>query len=230
MKKSKIYVVEDEESLALLLKYNLTQAGFEVETIARGDLAEIRLLEEKPDLLLLDWMLPGISGVELCRRIKARAELKDLPVIMLTARSEESDKVQGLQTGADDYVVKPFSVVELIARINALLRRVSPERLAQTLTYDTLTLDKVSKTVTREGKNIHLGPTEFKLLEFFLEKPHRVYNREQILDNVWGRENYIDERTVDVHIGRLRSAINSGFKIKLVRTVRSAGYSLEQEK
>jgi two-component system phosphate regulon response regulator PhoB len=195
----------------------------------RGDLAETRIKEEKPDLLLLDWMLPGLSGVEMCRRIKAKPEFKDLPVIMLTARSEEADKVQGLQTGADDYVVKPFSVQELIARINALLRRTNPAKIAHQLQVQDVTLDKQAKTVTRNGTHIHLGPTEFKLLEYLMEKPQRVYSREQIMDNVWGREIYIDDRTVDVHIGRLRRAINSGFKVKHIRTVRSSGYAFTKE-
>ena len=222
------FVVEDEESLAVLLRYNLEAEGFTVECIARGDEAEARLREEQPDIVLLDWMLPGLSGIELCRRLRARPETKRLPVIMLTARAEEAERVRGLATGADDYVVKPFSVPELMARVRALLRRSSPERIADILTAGDIALDRVRRRLTRAGRDIHLGPTEMRLLEFFLQSPGRVYSRAQLLDQVWGNHVYIDERTVDVHIGRMRRALTQAGERDPVRTVRSSGYSLDE--
>ena len=224
---ARILIVEDEEALSMLLRYNLEAEGYEVDSVARGDEAETRLKERIPDLIVLDWMLPGLSGIELCRRLRARPETRQLPIIMLTARGEESEKVRGLATGADDYVVKPFSVPELLARVRALLRRTNPERVASVLAIGDLELDREKKRVTRGGRAIDLGPTEYRLLEFLMERPGRVFTREQLLDGVWGSEIYIDERTVDVHVGRLRKAINRGDETDPIRTVRGAGYSLD---
>jgi two-component system phosphate regulon response regulator PhoB len=222
-----ILIVEDEEALTLLLRYNLETQGYEVETIARGDEADTRLKEGSPDLVILDWMLPGLSGIELCRRLRARPETRQLPIIMLTARGEESERVRGLATGADDYIVKPFSVPELLARVNALLRRASPERVADVLSFGDITIDREKKRVSRSGHAIDLGPTEYRLLEFLMERPGRVFSREQLLDGVWGSDIYIDERTVDVHVGRLRKALNRGHSDDPIRTVRGAGYALD---
>ena len=224
---ARILIVEDEEPLALLLRYNLEAEGYDVETIARGDDADIRLREAAPDLVVLDWMLPGLSGIELCRRLRTRPESKALPIIMLTARGEESERVRGLATGADDYIVKPFSVPELIARVRALLRRASPERVADVLMHGDIVLDREKKRVSRSGREVELGPTEYRLLEFLMERPGRVFSREQLLDGVWGSEVYIDERTVDVHVGRLRKALNRGCEADPIRTVRGAGYALD---
>ena len=223
---ARILVVEDEEALTTLLRYNLDAEGYDVETVARGDEADTRLKERVPDLVVLDWMLPGLSGIELCRRLRARPETKQLPIIMLTARGEESERVRGLATGADDYIVKPFSVPELLARIRALLRRSKPERVAALLSAGDIELDRDTKRVSRSGREVPLGPTEFRLLEFLLENPGRVFSREQLLDQVWGRDVYIDERTVDVHVGRLRKALNRGRMPDPIRTVRGAGYAL----
>jgi two-component system phosphate regulon response regulator PhoB len=220
-------IVEDEEALTLLLRYNLEAAGYDVDTVARGDEADVRFKESPPDLVVLDWMLPGLSGIELCRRLRSRPETRALPIIMLTARGEESERVRGLSTGADDYIVKPFSVPELLARVTALLRRSSPERVAHVLSYGELELDREKKRVSRSGRAIDLGPTEFRLLEFLMERPGRVFSREQLLDGVWGRDVYIDERTVDVHVGRLRKALNRGYANDPIRTVRGAGYALD---
>ncbi|MFZ5690950.1 MAG: phosphate regulon transcriptional regulator PhoB [Pseudomonadota bacterium] len=224
---ARILIVEDEEPLSLLLRYNLESEGYQVETVARGDDADTRLRESTPDLVVLDWMLPGLSGIELCRRLRTRPETKSLPIIMLTARGEESERVRGLSTGADDYIVKPFSVPELVARIRALLRRSSPERLADVLTLGEIELDRVKKRVSRAGRDVDLGPTEFRLLEFLMERPGRVFTREQLLDGVWGSEVYIDERTVDVHVGRLRKALNRGRDSDPIRTVRGSGYAID---
>jgi two-component system phosphate regulon response regulator PhoB len=222
-----ILIVEDEEPLTTLLRYNLEAEGYEVDTVGRGDDADTRLKETAPDLVVLDWMLPGLSGIELCRRLRARPETRTLPIIMLTARGEESERVRGLATGADDYIVKPFSVPELLARIRALLRRASPERVANILAIGDLELDREKKRVSRSGRAIDLGPTEFRLLEYLMERPGRVFSREQLLDGVWGSEVYIDERTVDVHVGRLRKALNRGQGDDPIRTVRGTGYSLD---
>ena len=225
---TRILLVEDEEPLTLLIRYNLEAEGFEVDAVARGDEAELRLREEAPDLVLLDWMLPGLSGIELCRRIRARRETERLPIIMLTARGEEGDRVRGLATGADDYIVKPFSVPELLARVRALLRRAKPAHVARLLLAGDIELDRETHRVRREGRELHLGPTEFRLLEFLMQCPGRVFSREQLLDGVWGRDVYIDERTVDVHIGRLRKAINRPLGADPIRTVRGAGYSFDE--
>ena len=224
---ARILVVEDEEALTTLLRYNLDAEGYDVETVGRGDDADTRLKERVPDLIVLDWMLPGLSGIELCRRLRARPETRQLPIIMLTARGEESERVRGLATGADDYIVKPFSVPELLARVKGLLRRASPERLAAVLRYGDIELDREKRRVARSGRPIDLGPTEYRLLEFLMERPGRVFSRTQLLDAVWGSEVYIDERTVDVHVGRLRKALNRGREADPIRTVRGAGYALD---
>lgn len=223
----RIFVVEDEESLALLLRYNLESVGYLVETIVRGDEAELRLRDEVPDLVVLDWMLPGLSGLELCRRLRLRAETERLPILMLTARGEESERIRGLSVGADDYMVKPFSVPEFMARVSAILRRSKPKRLASQLVAGDLTLDRDTYRVTRDERDIHLGPTEFRLLEHLMESAGRVFSRAQLLDHVWGRESEIDERTVDVHVGRLRKALGAD-ALDPIRTVRGAGYSFDE--
>jgi two-component system phosphate regulon response regulator PhoB len=211
-----------------MLRYNLEAEGYAVDTVERGDDAETRLRENVPDLLLLDWMLPGISGIELCRRLRARETTRDLPIIMLTARGEESERVRGLATGADDYVVKPFSVPELMARVRALLRRSRPERIADRLVAGDVDLDRETRRVRRGARDLHLGPTEFRLLEYLLERRGRVFSRAQLLDGVWGQSVEIDERTVDVHIGRLRKALSRGRERDPIRTVRGAGYSFDE--
>ena len=223
----KIMVVEDEEPLGVLLRYNLEAEGYQVEIVTRGDEAEIRLQENVPDLLVLDWMVPAVSGIELCRRLRMRPETERLPIIMLTARGEESDRVRGLATGADDYLVKPFSTPEFMARVRALLRRAKPEVLSSVLKVGDIVLDRESHRVYRRKNEIRLGPTEFRLLEFLMRHPGRVYSRGQLLDNVWGDTNYIDERTVDVHVGRLRKALNRGRDGDPIRTVRGSGYAFD---
>ncbi|GLK83292.1 MULTISPECIES: phosphate regulon transcriptional regulator PhoB [Ancylobacter] len=223
-----ILIVEDEEPLTLLLRYNLESEGYSVESVARGDEAETRLREKVPDLLLLDWMLPGLSGIELCRRLRARPETERMPILMLTARGEETERVRGLATGADDYVVKPFSVPELVARVRALLRRAKPDHISTLLRAGDIELDRETKRVHRSGRELHLGPTEFRLLEFLMQSPGRVYSREQLLDGVWGQDVYIDERTVDVHVGRLRKALNRPRQPDPIRTVRGSGYSFNE--
>lgn len=225
----KIMVVEDEDTLSELLRYNLEAEGYEVEIQSRGDEAELRLREEVPDLLLLDWMLPGLSGIELCRRIRLRSETETLPIIMLTARSEESERIRGLSTGADDFVVKPFSVPELMARVKAMLRRANPEKISSHLRAGDIEMDRQTHRINRNGREVRLGPTEYRLLEFFMSAPGRVFSREQLLDGVWGHGNYVDERTVDVHVGRLRRAICRGRERDPIRTVRGAGYSLDDK-
>lgn len=225
---ARILIVEDEEPLTMLLRYNLEAAGYEVDSVARGDEAELKLRETTPDLIVLDWMLPGLSGIELCRRLRSRTATAQLPIIMLTARGEETDRVRGLATGADDYIVKPFSVPELLARVTALLRRSKPERITATLKAGDISLDRERKRVLRGNEEIQLGPTEFRLLEFLMQNPGRVYSREQLLDGVWGNEVYIDERTVDVHVGRLRKALSSGREVDPIRTVRGSGYSFDE--
>jgi two-component system phosphate regulon response regulator PhoB len=225
---TRILLVEDEEPLTIMLRYNLEKEGFAVETCARGDDADLRFQEQMPDLAVIDWMLPGLSGIELVRRLRARPESKKLPVIMLTARGEEPERVRGLATGADDYIVKPFSLPELLARIRALLRRASPQNVSSILTVGDIRLDREKKRISRSDREIALGPTEFRLLEFLMESPGRVYSREQLLNGVWGRDVYIDERTVDVHVGRLRKALNRGNEADPIRTVRGAGYSIDE--
>jgi two-component system phosphate regulon response regulator PhoB len=225
----RIMVVEDEEPLGVLLRYNLEAEGYQVEVVTRGDEAEIRLQEHAPDLLVLDWMVPGTSGIELCRRLRMRPETQRLPIIMLTARGEESDRVRGLSTGADDYLVKPFSTPEFMARVKALLRRARPEVLSSVLKVGDIMLDREAHRVYRKKNEIKLGPTEFRLLEFMMRHPGRVFSRGQLLDNVWGETIYIDERTVDVHVGRLRKAVNTGRMPDVIRTIRGAGYAIRED-
>jgi two-component system phosphate regulon response regulator PhoB len=224
----RILVVEDEAALAYLLVYNLEAEGYQVEHVDNGDEAELRIAETPPDLVILDWMLPGVSGLEICRRLRSREGARDMPVIMLTARGEENERVRGLSVGADDYVVKPFSTPELMARVRALLRRARPERIASRLSAGDIDLDRDTRRVRRGGREIHLGPTEFRLLEYFMEKPGRVFTRAQLLDSVWGMSAEIDERTVDVHVGRLRKALIRGRDKDPIRTVRGAGYSFDE--
>ena len=224
----RILVVEDEIDVALLISYNLEAEGYVVESVARGDEAELRLAESLPDLVILDWMLPGLSGIEICRRLRARETTRTLPVIMVTARNEESERVRGLAVGADDYVVKPFSVIELMARVHALLRRSRPERVAERLYVGDLDLDRLTHRVRRGDRDIRLGPIDFRLLEYLLEKPGRVFSRAQLLDLVWGRSAEVDERTVDVHIGRLRKRLSKGRERDPIRTVRGAGYAIDE--
>lgn len=223
-----ILVVEDEDALSALLEYNLAQEGFEVQVAGDGDDAMLSIDEDRPDLVLLDWMLPGLSGIEICRRIRAKSELRDMPVIMLTARGEEGDRIRGLDTGADDYLTKPFSVPELIARVRALLRRARPTISSEVATFGDLMLDRETRRVHRASREVHLGPTEFRLLDCLLQRPGRVYSREQLLDIVWGRDVYVEARTVDVHIGRLRKALNRRGDRDPIRTVRAAGYALDE--
>ncbi|NVK34090.1 MAG: phosphate regulon transcriptional regulator PhoB [Rhodobacteraceae bacterium] len=225
----KVLIVEDEEPISLMLKYNLEAEGYEVDVCGRGDDAEIRLRESVPDLLLLDWMLPGTSGIELCRRLRLRETTERLPIIMLTARGEETERIRGLSTGADDYVVKPFSVPELMARVRAILRRSNPEAVSTLLKSGDIELDRETHRVRRNSKEVHLGPTEFRLLEFLMTAPGRVFSREQLLDGVWGHDVYVDERTVDVHVGRLRKALNKGKARDPIRTVRGAGYAFNDQ-
>jgi two-component system phosphate regulon response regulator PhoB len=224
---ARILIVEDEEPLALLLRYNLESEGYEVETVARGDEGDLRLKEQPPDLAVIDWMLPGLSGIELIRRLRARPESQKLPVIMLTARTEEADRVRGLDSGADDYVVKPFSPGELVARLRAVIRRAQPNAAEETLRYADLAMDLVAHRVSRGDRRVHLGPTEFRLLRHFLQHPGRVFSREQLLDRVWGEDAELEVRTVDVHIRRLRKALNAGGGGDLLRTVRAVGYALD---
>jgi two-component system, OmpR family, phosphate regulon response regulator PhoB len=224
-----ILVVEDEEALATLLDYNLDKEGFRVERAGDGEEGLLKVEEETPDLILLDWMLPKVSGVEVCRQLRARPETRRTPILMLTARGEETDKVRGLDTGADDYVFKPFAMSELTARIRALLRRTRPELVEERLEYADIVLDRGSRRVTRAGRSIHLGPTEFRLLDFLMQRPGRVFSRERLMDAVWGPNTYVEMRTVDVHVGRLRKALREGGTFDPIRTVRSAGYSLDQE-
>lgn len=222
----RLMIVEDDEPLVELLRYNFEAAGYDVETIMHGDEAEARLKEAIPDLLILDWMLPGLSGIELCRRLRQRPGTQKLPLIMLTARGEEPDRVRGFETGADDYVVKPFSVSELVARAGRLLTRAHPDLMAEVVQVGDIELDRAAMIVKRRGHTVHLGPTDYRLLEFLMKAPGRVFSREQLLNNVWGNDVYIDDRTVDVHIGRLRKALLGAWKTDPIRTVRGAGYSL----
>jgi two-component system phosphate regulon response regulator PhoB len=222
-----VLVVEDEPALLALLRYNLEKEGFAVSEARDGEEALLQLKEAKPDAVLLDWMLPRLSGLEVCRQIRRAPHWRDLPVIMLTARGEEGDRIRGLDSGADDYVVKPFSPNELVARLRAVIRRARPAVAADVLRFRDLAIDLGAHRVTRAGAPIHLGPTEFRLLRFLLERPGRVFSREQLLDGVWGRDAELELRTVDVHIRRLRKALNEGGRPDLLRTVRAAGYSLD---
>ncbi len=222
-----VLVVEDEDALATLLQYNLEKEGYQVALAADGEEALMLVDERLPDLVVLDWMLPKISGIELCRRLRGRSETRNMPIMMLTARGEESDRIRGLDTGADDYVTKPFSMIELAARIRAVLRRIRPGLAEDRVSHADITMDRVAHRVRRGGREIHLGPTEFRLLDYLMQHPGRVFSREQLLDSVWGSDVYVEARTVDVHIGRLRKALNNDDEIDPIRTVRSAGYSLD---
>ncbi len=222
----RVLVVEDEPAQREVLAYNLEAEGFAVSRAGDGEEALLLVDEETPDIIVLDWMMPNLSGIEVCRRLKIKPETRSIPVIMLSARSEEVDKVRGLETGADDYVVKPYSVIELMARVRTQLRRVRPATVGQRLEFDDIVLDAESHRVTRGASELKLGPTEFRLLSTFMEKPGRVWSREQLLDRVWGRDIYVDTRTVDVHIGRLRKALTQNGGGDPVRTVRGAGYAL----
>ena len=221
-----VLLVEDEPAQREVLAYNLEAEGFVVQRATNGEEALMLVAENPPDLILLDWMMPHVSGLEVCRRLKMRSETRSIPIIMLSARSEEVDKVRGLETGADDYVIKPYSIIELMARLRAQLRRVRPSTLGMVLEWETISLDAETHRVIRDGQTLKLGPTEFRLLATFLEKPGRVFSREQLLDRVWGRDIYVDSRTVDVHVGRLRKALCAFGGDDPLRTVRGAGYAL----
>jgi two-component system phosphate regulon response regulator PhoB len=224
----KVLVIEDEAAIVTMLKYNLEQEGFTVHAAGDGEEGLLMVSEKQPDVIVLDWMLPSMSGVEVCRQLRRNQQTKNIPVIMLSARGEEEDKVRGLDCGADDYMTKPFSPTELIARIRAVFRRIRPALAEKTVSYADVTMDLAAHRVTRDGQDIHLGPTEFRLLQFFMEHPGRVFSREQLLDAVWGHDIYVELRTVDVHIRRLRKALSiHAHYPDLIRTVRSAGYALE---
>jgi len=223
-----VLIVEDEAPLVALLRYNLEKEGFAVTEAADGEEALLQIAERRPDAVLLDWMLPLVSGIEVCRQIRRAPATRSMPVIMLTARGEEGDRVRGLNSGADDYVVKPFSLSELVARLRAVIRRAQPNADEQMLRYADVTMDLVAHRVSRAGKPVHLGPTEFRLLRHFLQSPRRVFSREQLLDQVWSQDTEIELRTVDVHIRRLRKALNEVGTGDLLRTVRSVGYALDR--
>ena len=224
-----VLIVEDETALITLLRYNREREGFRVAEARDGEEALVLCQEERPDIVLLDWMLPHLSGIEVCRRLRRTPETRDIPIIILTARGEETDKIRGLDSGADDYVTKPFSPAELISRLRAVLRRARPALSSEVLQFQDLTMDLAAHRVRRSDREVRLGPTEFRLLRHLMEHQGRVFTREQLLDVVWGPDVYVEPRTVDVHIRRLRKAINDGADFDLIRTVRSAGYSLDRE-
>jgi two-component system phosphate regulon response regulator PhoB len=228
-KPTHVLVVEDEEALAQLLKYNLEKDGYRVTTAVDGEEALVLAEETPPDLIVLDWMLPKAPGIEVCRRLRARQETRNPPIVMLTARTEESDRIRGLDVGADDYVTKPFSMNELLARLRAVMRRIRPALADDKVQCGDITMDRVSHRVKRAGREVHLGPTEFRILDHLMQHPGRVFSREQLLDAVWGSDVYVEARTVDVHIGRLRKALIVGDEPDPIRTVRSAGYALDVE-
>jgi two-component system phosphate regulon response regulator PhoB len=227
--KPTVLVAEDESALVTLLRYNLEREGYRVLDTQDGEEALLIASEEKPDVIILDWMMPQLSGIEVCRRLRQRQETRNVPIVMLTARGEETDRIRGLDTGADDYLVKPFSTAEFTARVKALLRRAKPEVLSSVLKVGDIVLDRETHRVYRSKNEIHLGPTEFRLLEFMMRHPGRVFSRGQLLDNVWGETIYIDERTVDVHVGRLRKAVNNGRMPDVIRTIRGAGYAIRED-
>jgi two-component system phosphate regulon response regulator PhoB len=226
--KPSVLVAEDEGALVTLLRYNLEREGYRVLEAADGEEALLVAAEEKPDLVLLDWMLPQLSGIEVCRRLRSRQETRNVPIIMLTARGEESDRIRGLDTGADDYLTKPFSMMELLARLRAVMRRIRPSLAEDVVTVGDIEMDRAAHRVRRGGQEVHLGPTEYKLLDHLIQHPGRVFSREQLLDAVWGSDVYVEARTVDVHVGRLRKALNIDGTNDPIRTVRSAGYALEE--
>ena len=225
----RVLVVEDEESLHALLQYNLEKEGFSVDVAVAGEEALMMIDERAPDIVILDWMLPKVSGIEVCRRLRGRAQTRNLPIIMLTARGEESDRVRGLDTGADDYMVKPFSMTEFTARVRAVLRRIRPALAEERLALGDIEVDQAAHRVRRNGRSVRLGPTEYRLLLHLIQHPGRVFSREQLLDAVWGSEVYVEVRTVDVHVGRLRRALSEDGEVDPIRTVRSAGYSIDFE-
>lgn len=227
MAETKVLIVEDEEALATLLEYNLSKEKYEVALASDGEEALLKVEEAAPDVIILDWMLPKVSGIEVCRRLRSKPETRNIPIIMLTARSEEADRIRGLETGADDYLTKPFSTAELIARMRAVLRRIRPGLAEDRVKVGDIEVDRVSHKVVRGDKEIHLGPTEFRLLDHLIQHPGRVFSREQLLNAVWGSDVFVEVRTVDVHIGRLRKALNKYKQGDPIRTVRSAGYSLD---
>ncbi|MCQ8185837.1 phosphate regulon transcriptional regulator PhoB [Parvularcula maris] len=227
MASTTVLVVEDDEALRTLMEYNFQREGFEVVSAKDGEEALLKIEESQPDVLVLDWMLPAISGIEVCRRLRAKPETQGLPIIMLTARAEENDRVRGLDTGADDYMVKPFSMEELAARIRAVLRRLRPALVSDVVTCGDIEMDRTAHRVRRNKEEVHLGPTEFRLLDHLMQNPGRVFSREQLLNAVWGSDVFVEARTVDVHIGRLRKALGKHGDKNPIRTVRSAGYSLE---
>ncbi len=226
---AKILIVEDEVAQLEMLRYNLEKEGFDVIAVEDGEEALLVAREEMPDAIVLDWMLPSLSGIEVCRRLKTGGETAQTPILMLTARGEESDRIRGLETGADDYVVKPYGVGELIARIRTRLRVSRPATTGETLSFEDISVDTEQHRVTRSGRPLRLGPTEFRLLTVFMERPKRVWSRDSLLDRVWGRDADVDLRTVDVHVGRLRKVLNAGNAHDLIRTVRGAGYSLDAD-
>jgi two-component system phosphate regulon response regulator PhoB len=219
-------IVEDETALVELIRYNLIKEGYEVASASDGEEALLLIEERQPDIVLLDWMLPKLAGIEVARRLRSKATTRNLPIIMLTARAEESDRIRGLDIGADDYMTKPFSMSELTARIRAVMRRIRPALAEDVVVVGDISMDRAAHKVTRAGADVHLGPTEFRLLDYFIQHPGRVFSREQLLDAVWGSDVYVETRTVDVHIGRLRKALSKGGGDDPIRTVRSAGYAL----
>ena len=225
-----VLVVEDEDALATLLQYNLEKEGYAVALAADGEEALTQIAERLPDVVILDWMLPKVSGIEVCRRLRSGPRTRNVPIVMLTARGEESDRVRGLDTGADDYLVKPFAMTELVARLRAVLRRIRPGLVEDRIHHGDIVIDRVAHRVRRGDREVHLGPTEFRLLDYFMQHPGRVFSREQLLDAVWGSDVYVETRTVDVHVGRLRKALNHGEETDPIRTVRSAGYALELDR
>ena len=220
-------IVEDEPALVELIRYNLIKEGYEVSTAQDGEEALLLIEERQPDIVLLDWMLPKLAGIEVARRLRSKSTTRNLPIIMLTARAEESDRIRGLDIGADDYMTKPFSMSELTARLRAVMRRIRPALAEDVVVVGDISMDRAAHKVTRAGVDVHLGPTEFRLLDYFIQHPGRVFSREQLLDAVWGSDVYVETRTVDVHIGRLRKALSKGGGDDPIRTVRSAGYSLD---
>jgi two-component system, OmpR family, phosphate regulon response regulator PhoB len=219
-----VLLVEDDDAISMVLRYNLEKDGYEVGLASDGEEALIMASERLPDIVILDWMLPKVPGIEVCRRLRAKPDARNIPIIMLTARGEETDRIRGLDTGADDYVTKPFSTTELLARVRAVLRRIRPGLADDRLVFGDIIVDRVSHRVKRGEREIHLGPTEFRLLDYFMQHPGRVFSREQLLDSVWGSDVYVEARTVDVHVGRLRKALNDGSEIDPIRTVRSARF------
>ena len=223
-----VLLVEDDDAISMVLRYNLEKDGYEVGLAMDGEEALIMASERLPDLVILDWMLPKVPGIEVCRRLRAKPDARNIPIIMLTARGEETDRIRGLDTGADDYVTKPFSTTELLARVRAVLRRIRPGLADDRLVFGDIIVDRVSHRVKRAERDVHLGPTEFRLLDYFMQHPGRVFSREHLLDAVWGSDVYVEARTVDVHVGRLRKALNEETEIDPIRTVRSAGYALDK--